>query len=213
MLRALSAQNKARKDEMVNRIESRGNQGRGNPIKLKMGEVMSGTPFPREGRHGDFWLVRVRGGIMGLLRDAPPSLDPNRNIRVSVSRIDEPDSEHPNRKYTFAFVSQASPTLTEISPADRVSAMAAPSASQASHIADKPIPSVGDLAAFRQYGEGLLRTNSRDSAQLKSSIKEWLGLAENISPRESAIDRLIDKLKRRIYADGSKRRTTFSWDW
>ena len=218
---------------MVNRIESRGNQSRGNPIRLKIGDEMIGTLRPKQGKYGDFWLVSVKGGITGrLIGDIfdMERLDVRFRAKVRLKDIERAEDLQddglrvstnprveffgPKDRYLFQLVNQIVPASAAVSPTERVeNAVAGSTGSHAEHIADKPIPSVGDLAAFRQYGEGLLRTNSRDLAQLKSSIKEWLGLAENISPRDSAIDRLVDKLKRRIYADGSKRRTTSFWDW
>ena len=199
---------------MVNEVRRYGNQVRTNPVKLKVGDEMFGTPFPREGRHGDYWKVRVKGGITGLLTGDLTSLDPNRNVRVSLKRIDEPEYEDQKRRYVFEFVSQTSSAsaVNGLSPTGIDAIVAGAAVSQTAHITGKPIPSVDDRVAFRQYGEGLSRTTSRDSSQLKLRVGGWLGLAEAISPRDSAIDQIIAKLKRRVgkLEVETRRRTRFS---
>ncbi|MBN3033585.1 MAG: hypothetical protein JW873_05765 [Candidatus Saganbacteria bacterium] len=62
---------------------------------------------------------------------------------------------------------------------------------------DRSVPAVSDRAAFRQYGEALLRTTTKDKDLLKTRIGEWLRDAGNLFSSDPAIGPLVTKLMRR----------------
>ena len=78
---------------------------------------------------------------------------------------------------------------------------------------DNSVPSVANPTAFRQYGEALLRTNSSDKTLVKTRIREWLGLAGSVFPKDPAIDTLIPKLQKIVGDQSRLSGRVRNWDW
>ena len=168
---------------MVNRVRNIGHQSRPQTVSMKVGDEMIGSLHLRESRRAnyfgeknDFFLVRVKGGIMGFLvgkQAELDALDPNLRVKVRLKRIDEADAAHPRTRYVFELLDQKRPSIEMSAPVQTV-----PAKSEAGRITDKAIPPVAERVAFRNFGHGILKTNSRDKDQLWTLTRDWLKMAK-----------------------------------